>query len=139
MLILQSAALEVCRSARHKDAGSETMPDNVSLTLWWVKIVRTIQIYRDANINHPTPRIQLSVRSFVRSFVRPHFLHASHIHASGSNIDDHRFMDHTYVHHTHKHRDQGSYIYASCVYASGSRIIDMHIMHHTYTHHTYMH
>ena len=64
LLILQSAALEVCRSARHKDAGSETMPDNVYLTLWWVKIVRTIQIYRDTNINH---QIQIQIEYKYRS------------------------------------------------------------------------
>ena len=92
------------------------------------------QIY--ASYTHPTPRIALSVRPFVRPTLKNP---ASEIHASGSRIMDtsiihtcithaciriegHIYMHqdqglYTYMHHTCMHQDRGSYIYASWIHA----------------------
>ena len=79
------------------------------------------------HMQHPTPRIGLSVRS---SGKNP----ASWTHASLIRVNYHSYLHHLYLHHTHIHQDQGSYIFTSwihesCKYLLGSRIIDMCIIH----------
>ena len=85
--------------------------------------------------DHQTPRIALSVRSFVTEKYR--IIDSCIIHTC-FRIKDNRCMYHTYM-----HQDQGC---ASYIHASVSRIIGLCIIHtcikikdHRCMHHTYMH
>ena len=82
---------------------------------------------------YPTPRIALSVRSFVRSSVtkfQPHhrYMHHRYVHVSGSGIRIRNMciihlciIQGSYIHASYIH---ASYIHASNVHASGSRVKD---------------
>ena len=70
---------------------------------------------------HPTPRIALFVRPFVRYRKISHhrYMHHTYTHASGSRIEDHR-----YVHHTHIDQSQGSRIIDMCIIHTCSIVKD---------------
>ena len=82
--------------------------------------------------NHPTPRIQLSVRPFVRSSVPIFYMHHTNMHHKNiPHIYLHpAYMHHAYIHYTYTHHVFKHHTYTHQV---------QRYVHHTLRHHTYMH